>query len=269
MMTLQKQLSYFPPAWAVEWGEDRAYGLYAVLEVRGVRQLMRWIQPGEFLMGSPESEKQRGSDETQHQVTLTKGYWLADSVCTQALWQAVTGENPSEFKDDLNNPVEQVSWDDVQEFLKKLNGLLAEQNLQARLPTEAEWEYACRAGTLGPFSFGDNISPEQVNYDGDNPYAGGAKGLWRQKTVAVKSLPANAWGLYEMHGNVWEWCADWYGEYDLTVTTDPPGAAEGVTRVVRGGSWLNSGSYCRSAYRLSWQPDYRNLNSGFRLALNE
>ena len=109
--------------------------------------------------------------------------------------------------------------------------------MNARLPTEAEWEYACRAGTNTPFSFGDNITPEQVNYDGNYPYADGKKGLYREKTVPVKSLPANAWGLYEMHGNVWEWCQDWYGDYPAEPVTNPEGSQAGVERVVRGGSW--------------------------------
>jgi hypothetical protein len=168
-------------------------------------------------------------------VRLSRGFWLADTVCTQALWQAVTGANPSHFKDDARNPVESVSWDDVQAFLSELNRRVP--GLQARLPSEAEWEYACRAGTTTPFSFGDNITPEQVNYDGNQPYAGGEKGLYRQKTVPAGSLPANPWGLYEMHGNVWEWCADWYGDYPNTPQVDPTGPQTGGSRVLRGGSW--------------------------------
>ena len=143
---------------------------------------MRFIQPGEFLMGSPESEKDRSTNgddtETQHRVVLTEGYWLADTACTQELWGAVMGENPSNFKGDLQNPVEQVSWDDItQKFLPRLNKLVPGLNLT--LPTEAQWEYACRAGTTTVFSFGDRITPEQVNYDGNYPYADGKKGEYQ------------------------------------------------------------------------------------------
>jgi hypothetical protein len=169
---------------------------------------------------------------------LSRGFWLADTACTQALWQAVTGAKPSYFKDDARNPVENVSWDEVQAFLSELNRRVP--GLQARLPSEAEWEYACRAGTTTPFSFGDNITPEQVNYDGNYPYAGGEKGLYRQKTVPAGSLPANPWGLYEMHGNVWEWCADWYGDYPNTPQVDPTGPQTGASRVLRGGSWTST-----------------------------
>jgi sulfatase modifying factor 1 len=198
----------FPTLWASEWGEDE-FGLWMALTFQGVRQVFRWILPGTFLRGSPESEPGRYDDETQHPVTLTQGYWLADTACTQALWQAIMGENPAYFKDDANNPVESVSWDGVQQFIDKLNGLIP--NLNVRLPTEAQWEYACRAGTTMPFSFGKDITPEQVNYNDKYPYAGGKKGFFRKKTVPVKSLPANPWGLYEMHGNVLEWCHDCYG----------------------------------------------------------
>ncbi|MER2517239.1 MAG: formylglycine-generating enzyme family protein, partial [Candidatus Accumulibacter phosphatis] len=208
------------PAWAHEIGRD-ACGLYADLLVplpgaapddpQAIRQRCRWIEAGHFRMGSPADEPAHLENEAQHEVTLSRGFWLADTACTQALWQAVTGANPSEFQDDVRNPVENVSWRDVQAFLSELNRRMP--GLQARLPSEAEWEYACRAGTTTPFSFGDDISPEQVNYNGDSPYAGGEKGLNREKTVPVGSLPANPWGLYEMHGNVWEWCADWYGDY--------------------------------------------------------
>ncbi len=181
------------------------------------------------------------------------------------------GNNPSSFTDNPNNPVEQVSWNDSQEFIKKLNGLLP--GLQAKLPTEAQWEYACRAGTTTPFSFGENITPEQVNYDGNNPYANGKKGLYREKTVPVKSLPANPWGLYEMHGNVWEWCQDvWQEKLPASPVTDPEGVAggdkkAGVGRVVRGGSWHYVGRLVRSAFRYGFDPANRRSPIGFRLAL--
>lgn len=260
----------FPPG---EIGTDD-YGLYADVELPGSTQRFRWIKPGTFLMGSPKSEPERegiwDGSETQHQVNLTQGFWLADTTVTQAQWQALMGNNPSSFKDDPNNPVEQVSWDDAQAFIEKLRQQIP--GLPAKLPTEAQWEYACRAGTTTPFSFGDNITPEQVNYDGNSPYAGGKKGLYRQKTVPVKSLPANSWGLYEMHGNVWEWCQDvWSEKLMAEPVTDPQGVAggdkAGVMRVIRGGSWHDSGGFCRSASRDWLEPDVRLSFLGLRLVL--
>ena len=255
----------FPQPWASDWGEDDEYGLWMALTLGEVRQVFRWIAPGRFLMGSPADEPQRWHNEVQHEVTLSRGYWLADTACTQAFWQAVMGENPSHFKDDARNPVEQVSWDDVQRFIGELQRRVG--GLAVRLPSEAEWEYACRAGTTTPFSFGDELTPERVNYAGNRPYAGGAQGLYRQKTVAVASLPANAWGLYEMHGNVYEWCADGYGAYPNEPQTDPQGPPSGDSRVVRGGSWSNSGGYVRSALRFWFEPGGRYRGVGFRLAL--
>ncbi|MDS4049892.1 formylglycine-generating enzyme family protein [Accumulibacter sp.] len=142
----------------------------------------------------------------------------------------------------------------------------ARRGLDERLPSEAEWEYACRAGTTTPFSFGANITPEQVNYDGRRPYAGGEQGVSRQKTVPVGSLPANPWGFCEMHGNVWEWCADWYGKYPATAQVDPQGPPSGAHRVLRGGSWYDDGRVLRSALRYHFEAGYRNVNIGFRLA---
>ena len=241
------------------------WGLYADLTVNALTQRFRWIVPGTFLMGSPETEPERSENEIQHSVTLTQGFWLADSACTQALWQALMGENPAYFQDSPDQPVEQVSWDDVQRFIQVLNERLPD--LQARLPTEAEWEYACRAGTTTPFSFGENITPEQVNYHGDYPYAGAAKGLFREKTVPVKSLPSNPWGLYEMHGNVWEWCADRYGDYPTAAVVDPSGPLAGQTRVLRGGSWSHDAWGARSADRSRSEPGLRRYIIGFRLTL--
>jgi len=259
-------LPVFPAAWASEWGEDR-YGLFMVLVYKGVRQGFRWIAPGTFLMGSSISEPERFEDEIQHEVALTQGFWLADSACTQALWAAVMEENPSRFQGDQNNPVENVNWDDARQFIERLNRMIPD--LEARLPTEAQWEYACRAGeeTVAPFWFGDNITPEKINYNGNYPYARGAKGLYRQKTVPVKSLPANRWGLYEMHGNVWEWCADWYGDYAPSPAIDPVGPFEGSDRVLRGGSWCDSGRLVRSADRDRNVPAFRLGSIGFRLAI--
>lgn len=249
------------PSWAKVMGDD-GYGRYADVEVKGVIQRFRWIKSGKFLMGSPLSEKDRNDNETQHEVTLTQGFWMADTACTQALWKVVMGNNPSHFtsifRNTANNPVETVSWDDVQGFIRTLNGMVS--GLRARLPTEAQWEYACRAGTTTPFSFGKNMTPEQVNYFG-------VEGLYLEKTVPVKSLPANPWGLYEMHGNVWEWCQDWYDSYSAEPVTNPAGSQVGVERVVRGGSWNEFGSLCRSALRVSFVPLHRSDAFGFRLVL--
>ncbi len=251
----------FPPEWACAWGQDQ-YGLWAAFEVSGVHQVMRWIRPGTFLMGSPEKEPDRRDDEFQHEVTLSSGFWLADTTCTQALWAEVMGNNPSRFTDDPELPVEQVSWDDCQEFLHTINQ--RHPALQLQLLTEAQWEYACRAGTLTPFSFGENITPEQINYDGNHPYHGGEKGIYRRKTVPVKLLPCNQWGLYQMHGNVWEWCSDWYAEYSDKAVIDPQGPSSGGDRVLRGGCWGNYARYVRSANRSRFAPVNRNGGIGFR-----
>lgn len=264
-------LNLLPPVmpfrWACAYGEDRTR-LWQAFEVAGVRQVMRWIPPGEFSMGSPRTEKQRGEDERQHRVVLTEGFWLADTTCTQALWQAVMGENPSSFEGDPQNPVECVSWLDItDQFLPKLNALAP--GLQLELPTEAQWEYACRAGTTTPFSFGQQITTDQVNYDGNYPYAGGEKGEYREKTVPVKALPANPWGLHQMHGNVWEWCVDEYVEYPEGAVENPvvhQDKKESRLRVLRGGGWIAHGRFCRSANRFAGGPDGRNGRIGFRLA---
>ncbi len=266
------RLDWQPPqaGQAGRWSSEQAlgvdaFGLFGEIRVSGVSQRFRWIAPGHFLMGSPAAEPEREDQEVQHEVTLSRGVWLADTACTQAFWQAVTGSNPSKFKDDPRNPVEQVSWDDVQTFIAELGRQLP--GLPARLPTEAEWEYACRAGTTTPFSFGNHITPELVNYDGNNPYAGGEKGLYRHKTLPVASLPANPWGLYEMHGNVREWCADWYGNYPTEPQVDPQGPQTGGLRVLRGGSWFYDGRNVRSADRNGYEPGSRDGYFGFRLAL--
>ncbi|MCP5159697.1 MAG: formylglycine-generating enzyme family protein [Gammaproteobacteria bacterium] len=251
------------PSWAHTWGRD-GKGLFAAFSVGGITQRVRWMPPGRFLMGSPESEYGRLDNELQHEVILTRGFWLAETACTQALWQAVTGKNPSPFKGD-RRPVGQVSWNEVQDFIARLNRAVL--GLEARLPTEAEWEYACRAGTTTPFSFGENITSEQVNYNGNYPYRGDQKGQYREKTVEVASLPANPWGLYEMHGNIWEWCQDRYGEYPEGPVADPVGPATSERRVLRGGSWIFYGPDVRSAYRNHYEPGYRNDFYGFRLAL--
>ena len=261
----------FPPPFASAWGDD-AFGLWAEFRMEtpggeSVVQNFRWIEPGAFWMGSPDEEPQRYADEgPRHPVTISRGFWLADTACTQALWQAVMGDNPSQFKDDPQ-PVETVSWGEVQEFLRRLQSLLP--GCQADLPSEAEWEYACRAGTTTPFCFGPQITPQQVNYHGNYPYANGESGEYRQKTVAVKSLPANTWGLYEMHGNVWEWCKDGQRTYDEQAQIDPLGPLTGdeLPRSVRGGSWISYAGWSRSAIRSADQPGDASSILGFRFCL--
>ncbi|MGE5341989.1 MAG: formylglycine-generating enzyme family protein [Candidatus Omnitrophota bacterium] len=250
------------PKWADSIGCDR-YGLFADFSIKGVTQRMRWIRPGRFMMGSPNNEPERDDDERLHEVILTHGFWLADTCCTQALWQAVMKKNPSHFKGN-NRPVERVSWEDCQTFIDRINQ--KKKDLDLRLPTEAEWEYACRAGTTTPFSFGKTITPEQVNYNGKFPYAVGKEGKYREETVDVKSLPCNNWGLYEMHGNVWEWCSDWFGDYPTELILDPKGPDLGDSRVLRGGGWLNDARYVRSAMRGSFDPGFRDGLIGFRLS---
>ena len=215
------------------------------------------------MMGSPDDESERSNNEAHHEVTLTRGFWLADTACTQALWQAVMKDNPSKFKGE-ELPVERIPWKDCQTFLEQINLFLPGFNLG--LPTEAQWEYACRAGTRTPFSFGRTISTEQANFKGNYPYAGGKKGEYRKTTVPVKALSCNDWGLYQMHGNVYEWCRDWYGDYDLGHLLDPEGPDTGEGRVLRGGSWNSNARDLRSAYRGMVWPSGRYSGIGFRLA---
>jgi len=253
----------FPAPWAIAFGED-AFGLWQAFEIEGVRQVMRWMMPGRFSMGSPEDEAERIDDETLHSVTVSRGYWLAETTCTQALWQAVTGENLAHFDDDPQCPVEQVAWEDCQGLMAAINTHLG-SGPRLRLPTEAEWEYACRAGSKGPFSRGDSLTTAQANYDGNYPYRG-EKGEYRERTVPVLSFEPNAWGLFQMHGNVWEWCSDWLGDYPAQPVIDPLGPAEGRKRVLRGGGWLNDGRRLRSAFRVAGAPGYRGRGVGVRLA---
>ena len=256
------------PAWASGWGQDE-YGLWVEFVVESgesiVTQRLRWIIPGQFMMGSPENEAERDDDEgPQHQVTISQGYWMFDTAVTQALWLAVMGDNPSRFQGD-DRPVEQVSWDDCQQFIKKLNDL--KPGLDLKLLTEAQWEYACRAGSLSPFSFGDNVTSEQANYDGNYPYSDGEKGLDREETVHVKTFSPNAWGLYQMHGNVDEWCLDGQRQYEDNAELDPIGPLEkGASRVVRGGAWFSVARFLRAAYRLALAPDDRIYYLGLRCA---
>jgi formylglycine-generating enzyme required for sulfatase activity len=176
------------------------------------------IPAGTFIMGSPKDEPGRYDDEEQHEVIIEKEFYLQTTPVTQSQWEAVMGNNPSRFKDNKdapNCPVESVSWYDVQEFVKKLNAApeTIEKGIEYSLPTEAEWEYACRAGTTTPFWNGDCLSTDQANYDGNYPMPNCEKGIYRQRTTPVKIFKPNPWGLFDMHGNVWEWCQDEYKPY--------------------------------------------------------
>lgn len=222
------------------------------------------IKPGRFMMGSPYDATYRDSDEKQHEVEITRAFFMQTTEITQKQWKTVMEENPSNFKECGNDcPVENVSWEDVEKFIIKLNQMLKTDKY--RLPTEAEWEYACRAGTITPFSYGQCLTSRQANFDNTHSMTGCPKGSYEEKTVPVASFAPNAWGLYDMHGNVWEWCLDWKGEYPPGPVYDSRGASSGKHRVTRGGSWYNSSRDCRSANRGGGAPDFYNSNLGFRL----
>jgi len=238
-------------------------------------ELLIWIEPGMFTMGSPSTEKDRQDDEgPQTPVTLRRGFWMSKHEVTQAEYQAVMGNNPSKFTGDMKRPVEQVTWYDATNYC----GKLTQQERQAgrlpagcvyRLPMEAEWEYACRAGTTTATAYGNSLSSTQANFNGNHPYNGAAVGPNLSRTTAVGSYAPNAWGLYDMHGNVWEWCSDWFqGNLPGGSMTSPSGPASGAYRVDRGGSWARGGGLCRSAYRYGDWPDRRYLDIGFRPVLS-
>jgi formylglycine-generating enzyme required for sulfatase activity len=201
------------------------------------------IRPGKFMMGETET----------HEVTLSKPFYMGTTTVTQAQYEAIMGNNPSLFKGPTN-PVESVLWNEAEDFCKKLS---AKTHQVVRLPTEAEWEYACRAGTKTAFSFGDDATAL-----GDYAwYAGNSGGT----THPVGQKKPNAWGLYDMHGNVWEWCADWHADYPKQAVTDPQGPGSGPYRVVRGGSYRYGPVNCRSGNRAYYAPVDRDINCGFRV----
>lgn len=235
----------------------------------GVKMEFMLIPAGEFMMGSPENEQDRDRDESLHRVRITKPFYMAKYECTQEQWQAITGDNPSWFKDNQRNPVEEVSWNDINNTFLPAIQKHAPKGMTFRLPTEAQWEYACRAGTSTPFHFGATITTDQVNYDGNYPYGNAPEGEFREKTTPVGTFPANAWGLHDMHGNVWEWCQDWYANdfYSKSPTDDPENTKSGTFRVLRGGNWYLNAEPCRSAFRLGGDPHGGGSNHGFRLVL--
>jgi formylglycine-generating enzyme required for sulfatase activity len=226
------------------------------------------IPKGTFLMGSPESDKEHQGDEVQHEVMLSNDFFLGVTEVTQAQYQKVMGENPSYFQSDeiqgesSNHPVEKVSWEDAVDFCKKLSELPEEKKAGRvyRLPTEAEWEYACRAGSKSAYSFGDGVD----SLDGNAWFKENSD----RKTHPVGQKRPNAWGLYDMHGNVFEWCSDWYDDYPKDAVSDPTGSKEGSHRVYRGGSSYDVATNCRSASRYWIYASLRSRINGFRVALS-
>jgi formylglycine-generating enzyme required for sulfatase activity len=224
-----------------------------------------YIPTGTFMMGSPADELERDNDERQHRVTISKPFYLQTTEVTQGQWKRVMGNNPSYFKDCGDDcPVDSVTWNECHEFIRRLNE--RERTNKYRLPTEAEWEYACRAGTTTPFYSGNCLSTDQANYDGNHQMPRCPKGKYRERTVGVRSFSSNPWGLYDMHGNVYEWCQDQYGTYPTSNVTNPTGPSSGNYRVFRGGGWDNYARDCQSASRDRSYPVYRYYDLGFRLA---
>jgi formylglycine-generating enzyme required for sulfatase activity len=248
------------PDWVSDYGRD-TNGIWCEFQLPrhdgqgAVTQRMRWIQPGSFMMGSPKNEFGHQNDEYLHRVTLTEGFWLANTTCTQLLWKALhDGENPSHFKRD-RNPVETVSWVDVKNWLLKLDKV--HPTMGPSLPTESQWEYACRAGSDTMFTFGEEID-ELTRYATFNRTS-------RASSSPVAERQVNEWGLFDIHGNVWEWCEDWYAQYSKDHVTDPIGPPNGSEKVIRGGSWFDIEEYLRSAFRGHDPIDHKAHNVGFRI----
>jgi len=219
-----------------------------------------FLPPGSFLMGGEEEEYEK----PVHRVTLTKGFFAGIHPVTQAQWRAVMGTDPSHFKGD-NRPVEQVSWEDATAFCATATELTG---CVVRLPTEAEWEYACRAGTTTHFHYGDAPDATRINYNAKETWNGSAEGEFREQTTALGTFPANPWGLWDCHGNVWEWCQDWYDEgyYGRSPDSDPECQdGEQMYRVLRGGSWLDYSVDCRAASRNWGEPGSCGNYFGFRV----
>ena len=243
---------------------------------------MVWIAAGAFTMGSPTNEPARTAEEgPQTPVTISRGFCMSKHEVTQGEYVAVKGSNPSYFTGDPNRPVEQVSWNDAVAYCAALT--VRERNagrLPAgyvyRLPTEAEWEFACRAGTTAAFHYGEALSSGRANFDGhyeyppcegSTNYCYNVNGTYLGRTTAVGSYAPNAWGLSDLHGNVWEWCQDWSGPYPGASVSDPQGPVEGSFRVIRGGGWNQDAGYCRSASRDGGFPTRRSNMIGFRVVL--
>jgi formylglycine-generating enzyme required for sulfatase activity len=222
------------------------------------------LPAGSFEMGSPAGEPGRELQETPHRVTLTRPFWLGRTEVTQAAWQRVMGSNPSKFLDSgPRAPVEEVTWFDAQRFLARLAELSPGNRF--RLPTEAEWEDACRAGTTTAYATGDRLATDQANYDGRYPLPGQPRGINRDRTLPVASFAPNAWGLFDLHGNVWEWTADEPCPYPAGAVTDPAGACGAELKVIRGGSFDFDAASARSALRTTHRPQDRGPSLGLRI----
>jgi formylglycine-generating enzyme required for sulfatase activity len=274
-------------AWAEYLGTD-------VTSENSIGMKMVLIPPGEFPMGSPNGEEDRRGDEKQHSVRLSTAFFVGQTEVTKGQFaefvrdtgyktEAETDgkggyayvdgnweQDPqfiwrnAGFTQGDDHPVVNVSWNDAQKFCEWLS---SKEGVRYRLPTEAEWEYACRAGTSTPFHFGDELHGGQANFDGNYPYGTSTEGPYLERTTTVGSYSANAFGVFDMHGNVWEWCGDWYASdyFETSGSVDPRGPSTGSSRVVRGGSWSSSAIYCRSASRVGYEPSYRNNGNGFRV----
>ena len=234
------------------------------------------VPAGKFQMGSPADERgHRANEGPVHEVVIGNAFYIGVHPVTQAAYRAVTGTNPARFTaadgGGPEHPVESVSWDEAVAFCKRLGGRPEERaaGRSYRLPTEGEWEYAARAGGTAPFAFGDTFNATHGNFDSVYPYGEGEPAAGAGRTTPVTRYPASAWGLYDAHGNVWEWCADWYAEayYATLPLRDPPGPAAGRARVLRGGSWKNQAPACRAAYRNALAPHQRDAATGFRVVL--
>ena len=228
----------------------------------GAKMSMIYCRPGEFVMGSPRDEIGRDGDEVQHKVRLTKGFWLGKYEVTQEQWSSVMGRNPSGFRGNKQRPVDRISWYDCHEFVNRLNSVY---NCGARLPTEAEWEYACRAGTTTAYSWGNMLNGDMANCNGDKPCGTSVRGPYIRGTTPVGHYGANPWGFCDMHGNVYEWCEDTCTDYPEGEVVDPL-VREGCTcRVMRSGCWCFGARYCRSANRIRSNPSNIDGYTGFRL----
>jgi formylglycine-generating enzyme required for sulfatase activity len=249
-------------------------------EVAGVP--VCWCPPGRFLMGSPAGEPERRTDEAQVEVRLTRGFWAGKYEVTQGQWQRVVGPFPGQQPAGEGNefPLVEVNYPEAETFCRKLteqghkSGDLP-PGWEFRLPTEAQWEYACRAGTKTATTFGDQLSSKQANFQG-RPYNGAEKGPSLNRASKVGSYPANAWGLHDMHGNVYEWCRDWYhaklpggDDPDLSSVRGARNRDGTYSRVRRGGAWCDEGKPCRSAFRLRYEPERRSDHIGFRIVAVE
>ena len=229
--------------------------------INNVEFAFRWCPAGMFLMGSPKSEEGHYNDENQHYVKLPNGFWMMETEVTQKQWLVIMGDNPSYFNGD-NLPVERVSWNDCQDFCKKCSQF----GLPVQLPTEAQWEYACRAGSTTAYFWGNDLNGDKANCNGNYPCGTTTKGSYLGRTTAVCSYSPNAWGLYDMHGNVYEWCQDLYRVNSNSSNSDSIDHTNNPRRILRGGSWGNYASHCRSARRICLAPGYRDFCLGFRCA---